>query len=66
MAKVLREAKYFGDLVERQGKIYSRRNDAAPFCSRGTIRALIQRGWLKPWRSSFVITPKGKFAERDL
>jgi len=66
MMRVLREAKYLGDLGERGGKIYSRRDDATPFCSKATVRALIQRGWMKALRSSFVITSKGKFAEREL
>jgi hypothetical protein len=65
MIRVLREAKYFGDLVEREGKIYSRRHDAAPFCSRATVNALVAHGWLQRWRSSLVIS-KGKFAEREL
>ena len=63
---MLREAKYLGNLGERGGKIYSHRDDAAPFCSKATVRALIQRGWMKALRSSFIITSKGKFAEREL
>ena len=38
MIKVLREAKFFGDLVERDGKIYSRRSEQ-PFCSKATVDA---------------------------
>ena len=66
MIKVLREAKYWGDLVEHGGKIFSCGEDApVSFYSKATVRALIQRGWLKPWRSRFEITNAGKLAERE-
>ena len=66
MIKALREAKYFSDLVDRDGKIYSTRSDSEPVCSKATVMALVERGWLKPWRSKYQITSAGKLAERDL
>jgi hypothetical protein len=65
MAKALREAKYFGDLIERDGGIYSWRRDQ-PICNEATALALVERGWLKPSRSKYEITNAGKLAEREL
>ena len=65
MIHALREAKYFSDLVERDGKIYSTRSEQ-PFCSRTTIDALVDRGWLRRWQSRYEITNAGKLVERDL
>ncbi len=64
MVRALREAKYFSDLTERDGKIYSKHSEA-PFCSKATVLALLEGGWLKPWRSRYEITNAGKLAERD-
>ena len=65
MIRALREAKYFSDLVDRDGKIYSTRSEQ-PFCSRATIDALVDRGWLRRWQSRYDVTNAGKLAERDL
>jgi hypothetical protein len=62
MIKALREAKHFGDLIERDGEIYSWRSDQT-VCSKATVEALVERGWLKPWRLRFAITNAGKLAE---
>jgi hypothetical protein len=65
MIRALRETKYFSDLVERDGKIYSTRSEQ-PFCSRATIDALVDRGWLRRRQSRYKITNAGKQVERDL
>jgi hypothetical protein len=65
MIRALREARYFGVLVERNGEIYSARGDQ-PLCSQATIDALVDRGWLRRRRSRYTITNAGKLAERDL
>lgn len=63
MIRTLREVKYWGNLVERYGKIYSRREDApSPFCTKATVEALVERGWLRSWRSRYEITDAGKLA----
>jgi hypothetical protein len=65
MIKVLREAKYESDLIQRDGEIYSRCGEA-PFCSKATVDALVERGWLKRFRSKYQITNAGCLAEREL
>jgi hypothetical protein len=66
MIRALREAKYHSDLVERDGKIYSRRSGTEPVCSKATVMALVARGWLRRFFSKYEITDAGKLAERDL
>jgi hypothetical protein len=66
MIRALREAKFMSDLVERDGRIYSWRSDTEPVCSKATVLALVERGWLKPSRSRYEITSAGKLAEREL
>jgi hypothetical protein len=65
MIKVLREAKYFGDLVERDGWIYSWRRDQ-PVCNKATALAMVERGWLNPARSKYQITNAGKLFGGEL
>jgi len=65
MIRALYEAKYFCDLMERDGEIYSWRS-SLPICSKGAVLALVERGWLKPCRSSYRITNAGKSANREL
>lgn len=64
--KALTQAYTWGQLTERDGKIYSRASDDAPVCSKATVLTLIDRGWLKPWRSRYEITREGKQAMLEL
>jgi hypothetical protein len=59
MVRVLREAKHFGDLVERDGWIYSWRSDQ-PVCNNTTALTMVESGWLRPARSKYQITNAGK------
>ena len=64
--KALSQAFTWGHLTERAGKIYSRAGDVEPVCTKVTVRALVERGWLKPWRSRYEITREGKRAQLDI
>jgi len=41
-------------MTERDGKIYSRESDEEPVCAKVTVLALVERGWLRPWRSRYT------------
>src|SRR5438270_11784496 len=60
----LHEAKYFGDLVERDGEIYSWRR-TLPVCSKATVLTLVERGWLRSLRSKYQITGRGKLVDES-
>ena len=64
--KALSQAYTWGHLTERAGKIYSRESDEEPVCTKVTVVALVERGWLKPWRSRYEITREGKRVQREL
>jgi hypothetical protein len=64
--KELSQAYTWGHLTERAGKIYSRASDEEPVCAKVTVAILVERGWLKPWRSRYEITREGKRAQLEL
>jgi hypothetical protein len=66
MRKALSHAFTWGYLTERDGKIYSGASDEKPVCAKATASTLVQRGWLKPWRSRYEITREGKRAQLEL
>ncbi len=59
MRKAIQAAQHWGDFTERDGKIYRPGSDDEPVCSKATVNALVELGWLKPWRSRYQITRAG-------
>jgi hypothetical protein len=35
-------------------------------CTPATVNAMVERGWLKPWRATYEITREGKRTEWEL
>ena len=62
--KALHEAKYFGELVERDGEIYSWRS-TVPLCSKAAVLTLLKRGWLRLRNSKYQITERGKLIDES-
>lgn len=62
--KALAQAYTWGH--EREGKIYSRESDEVPVCTKVTVVAPVERGWLKPWQPRYEIMREGKRAQHEL
>jgi hypothetical protein len=59
--KAIQDAEHWGDFTEQDGRIYRPGSDK-PVCSKQTVLALVECGWLKPWRSRYQITREGERA----
>jgi hypothetical protein len=65
MRKAIQDAEHWGDFTERDGNIYRPGSDE-PVCRKAIVKALVERGWLKPWRSRYQITREGQRAALEL
>jgi hypothetical protein len=62
MRRVLRQARLYGYLQARDGRLFHPGGNKA-LCRVATAEAMAREGWLKPDADRYAITPEGASAE---
>ena len=66
MRKPLRQARLYGYLVEREGKLYHPGGGSNPVCGKSFARRMVDNGWLVGKGDRYEITSEGMKAEEAL